>query len=395
MNKKIFLGALVILAVTIAGASYFLFLASQKEKAVFPTYFTYNAEELSTLKKFESDRLLNTADIKYFDEVLYRLISKNSQNKTLSEEAPKIYAYFMVAERDFASLSYNISGSFAGSFEPLVKDLFCEFFPLDCEESITIDEADIYSEKISNLVLQKIKERRVFEKDNQKQYEILKGEGYWGDLQTSTSTIKSVSETGWFVTKIDQFRPSPPPLLGSDQFKDEQRLSKELLEKVTPEQKLATVLWTAGPGSKMVPGILIEEATEYMLKNSTSLQEMIFIRFLLATAIDDANMTSHDAKYTYQVKRPYMVDPTIITVIPTPNNPSYPSSQATVASTAATILSHFFPENKTEWERLAEEAGMSRVWGGIHYMMDHEAGKILGRKVGEEALKASSSPFLK
>ena len=81
-----------------------------------------------------------------------------------------------------------------------------------------------------------------------------------------------------------------------------------------------------------------------------------------------------------------MRDPSIHTIMPTPNHPSYPAGHSTLSATAATLLSFYFPENKKKWEELASVASDSRVWGGIHFPIDVKQGLILGHKVGEAVI---------
>ncbi|MGH2374189.1 MAG: phosphatase PAP2 family protein, partial [bacterium] len=106
-----------------------------------------------------------------------------------------------------------------------------------------------------------------------------------------------------------------------------------------------------------------------------------------AMTIADAVIAVFDSKYTYWVKRPFMMDRSIRTVMPTPNHPSYPAGHSTLSAAAATILSHYFPEATDTWQALAREAGLSRVWGGIHFPMDNEQGLILGDRVAREAIR--------
>jgi hypothetical protein len=60
------------------------------------------------------------------------------------------------------------------------------------------------------------------------------------------------------------------------------------------------------------------------------------------------------------------------------------------------ILAHEFPSEASELTARAEEAGISRIWGGIHYRFDNEAGLALGRRVAAYALAhdvAGDEPF--
>lgn len=65
----------------------------------------------------------------------------------------------------------------------------------------------------------------------------------------------------------------------------------------------------------------------------------------------------------------------------TPRHPSYPSGHSTYAAAASELLSWFFPDYREEFNRLADNAGMARMWAGIHYRSDHVQGQRLGRTV--------------
>jgi membrane-associated phospholipid phosphatase len=83
-----------------------------------------------------------------------------------------------------------------------------------------------------------------------------------------------------------------------------------------------------------------------------------------------------------------MLNPNLYTVMPTPNHPSYPAGHSGISAAAATILSYYFPENKEDWWKKANEASLSRVWGGIHFPIDAREGLVLGEKVGNAVIHA-------
>lgn len=65
----------------------------------------------------------------------------------------------------------------------------------------------------------------------------------------------------------------------------------------------------------------------------------------------------------------------------TPRHPAYPSGHSVVGGAASEILSFFFPDFTEEFAKLADNAGLARLWAGIHYRSDHEEGVRLGRHV--------------
>jgi membrane-associated phospholipid phosphatase len=100
----------------------------------------------------------------------------------------------------------------------------------------------------------------------------------------------------------------------------------------------------------------------------------------------DAQLTCFEAKYQYFVIRPSQAEPLIRLVIPLPNYPAYPSGHACISSSAADILKHFFPAHSTELTNLVTEAGLSRIYAGIHYRFDIDASWVLGGAVAEWAI---------
>jgi hypothetical protein len=52
-----------------------------------------------------------------------------------------------------------------------------------------------------------------------------------------------------------------------------------------------------------------------------------------------------------------------------------------VGGAASEILAYFFPEYTSELDDLADNVGMARLWAGVNFRSDHEAGIRLGRAV--------------
>lgn len=122
-------------------------------------------------------------------------------------------------------------------------------------------------------------------------------------------------------------------------------------------------------------------------------------------AIFDAFISCWDEKYRSNYVRPetvinHYLDPDWRPHIQTPPFPSYTSGHATNSAAAAEIMTKWFGDNLSftdtsllefgiknrtirSFRAAAEEAAMSRLYGGIHYRFDNENGKIAGRKLGE------------
>ncbi len=84
----------------------------------------------------------------------------------------------------------------------------------------------------------------------------------------------------------------------------------------------------------------------------------------------------------------------------TPPDPSYPGAHSVISAGGAAVLSSFFGDDEFSFavrsevlpgvERsfrsfpaAAEEAGLSRMFAGVHFRFDHNAGKQLGRHVAD------------
>jgi hypothetical protein len=86
--------------------------------------------------------------------------------------------------------------------------------------------------------------------------------------------------------------------------------------------------------------------------------------------------------------RPSQADPGITLPISLPNHPSYPSNHSTIDGALAAVLEAEFPAETKRLEQIAEEAAISRLYGGIHYRFDKDAGMALGRATAAVAMAA-------
>jgi membrane-associated phospholipid phosphatase len=105
---------------------------------------------------------------------------------------------------------------------------------------------------------------------------------------------------------------------------------------------------------------------------------------LLGAVGYDAFIASQDAKFTYWYPRPSQMDTSLTTLFPAPNFPSYPSNHSTFSAARAEVLAYLFPNRADQIRTMAKEAGDSRIWAGIHYEMDNQAGVTLGRNVASK-----------
>ena len=73
------------------------------------------------------------------------------------------------------------------------------------------------------------------------------------------------------------------------------------------------------------------------------------------------------------------------------NHPSYPAAHACGSSASATVLAYLFPRDAPDLNARAAEAGESRIWAGIHYRSDTDAGLALGRSVAGLVIERAKS----
>jgi membrane-associated phospholipid phosphatase len=206
------------------------------------------------------------------------------------------------------------------------------------------------------------------------------GPGLWGGknpLEPLMGTWKP-----WLLTRGDQFRPEPPPAFGSAEFQEELAVLKRINSSPTPSQRaIATNFAAKSLDFVWEPG--------YALVRRERLSVPREVRLLapIATLQMDAYIAAHDAKYTYWQLRPNMADYTIVPLIPVPNHPAYVSNAAIIASAATAFVGYMFPQEAAQWQYLGEEAGLSRIYGGIHYPSDERAGNQMGKSIAALAIQ--------
>jgi membrane-associated phospholipid phosphatase len=112
---------------------------------------------------------------------------------------------------------------------------------------------------------------------------------------------------------------------------------------------------------------------------------------LEANVFYDSYIANHESKYTYWYVRPPQLDSSIVPSIPLPNHPSYPSNHAALTAARMDVLAYLFPQHADEARAITIEAGESRVWSGIHYRTDLNAGYPLGHAVAKKFIDWASA----
>jgi hypothetical protein len=183
----------------------------------------------------------------------------------------------------------------------------------------------------------------------------------------------------WLLDSASQFRPVPPPAFDSPTFQAALEEVRRVARERTPEHTKIAQKWnSADPWA-----LWNETAVAALRRHHSSETEAARVLAVLNLGASDAMIACFEAKYYYWTIRPSQADTTLALAadVGLPNFPSYPSGHACSAGAFDAVLGHFFPQDRTEFTRIAEEQAMSRLYGGIHYRFDNDGGLALGRVV--------------
>jgi uncharacterized protein (TIGR03437 family) len=188
----------------------------------------------------------------------------------------------------------------------------------------------------------------------------------------------------WMMTPTDivNERPGPPPSTSSAQMAKETAEVKSTVEHLTRDQLAIATKWADGVSSPTPPGHWNFIAESYITAAQWSEVRAARAFALLDMTLHDAAVGCWDAKYFYFNPRPMQMDPTIKTVIGLPNFPSYTSGHSTFSAAAEAVLAYLFPSGASYFDAQAQEAAISRLYGGIHFRTDIEVGLDHGKRIG-------------
>jgi PAP2 superfamily len=212
------------------------------------------------------------------------------------------------------------------------------------------------------------------------------------------------------MSSSSQFRPPGPPSLDSQQYASDYEEVKELGAAVgstrTAEQTEIASFWADGAGTETPPGHWNSIAQTIADARGNTLEENARLFALLNIAMADAAICAWDAKYTFHFWRPVTAinysEPELnwMSFIVTPPFPDYVSGHSTFSGAAATVLALFYGTDDLPFTTgsdflpgvyrsfptclaAAEEAAMSRIYGGIHFRSASEDGLQAGISIGE------------
>ena len=255
------------------------------------------------------------------------------------------------------------------------------------------------------------------------------------------------------MTSPDQFRSFVaqfgPALYGSETYLQQAEDLITISANLTDEQKMIAEYWANGPSTELPPGHWALFGEFVSRRDHHTVDDDAKMFFALTNAIFDASIAAWDAKRAFDSVRPIQAIPYLfhgqqinawrpfqgtqtfdgslwipyqIDTFPTPPFPEYISGHSTFSAAGAQILKLFthsekfgdsvtFPpgSSKTEpgltpkqevtlsWATFtdaANQAGMSRRYGGIHFELADLVGRATGRLVADQAWKKAMS-FIK
>jgi hypothetical protein len=245
-----------------------------------------------------------------------------------------------------------------------------------------------------------------------------------GDWQPSPPAFAPAFLPGWGqvlpfgLEDASQFRLSAPPALHTGNYAnayDEVRLLGSLNSPLRPQDRTDVARFYAAASPVQV---FNSAARQVSLAQGKSLSENAQIFALLAMAMADAGFACWETKYHYSFWRPQAAirggdtdgndltdpDPTWAPLIGTPAHPSYGSGHATVSGAARTVLERVFGKDGhaitlthptlpaielgySAWDAITDDIDDARIYGGIHFRFDQEAGGRMGRHVGAYILR--------
>jgi membrane-associated phospholipid phosphatase len=213
------------------------------------------------------------------------------------------------------------------------------------------------------------------------------GPGFWRG--TNPNEPLAGTWRTWVISSGSEFRPPPPPAFDSAQKQQELAEVKNFPRPIPASganfnTTRAAYFWQ-GNTAKLWNDILTVKLFEYHLDLNPPRAARAYA--LMSVAAHDAIIACWDGKYTYWAARPNMLDPTIVTLFPNPNHPSYPSAHSMFDGPYGEMLGYLFPRDAAYFTAQAQEAGTSRIWAGIHFRSDIEAGLGIGRAVGLKVIE--------
>ena len=211
---------------------------------------------------------------------------------------------------------------------------------------------------------------------------------FWGMNRSMAMPLASSCDPG-----------APPPFSTSTTslFYLQALETRDVGDNLTPEQIAIALWWADGGNTYTPPGHSVSMATIALRQTSSKLDKAAETYCKIGLAVSDGFLSCWHAKYKYNLMRPITyiqanIDPTWTPLIATPPFPEYTSGHSVQSGASAHILTSLFGENFAfvddtnaallgapsrsfgSFNEAAEEAAISRLYGGIHFRAAIEIG---------------------
>lgn len=246
--------------------------------------------------------------------------------------------------------------------------------------------------------------------------DLAKGPGLWVPtsriVQQQLPLLPTWGENRPFAMPGGAACPLPPPPSYSEApgsaFRAEAEEVLAVRRDLSEEQRAVAAFWSDDPMlSPTPPGHWISIAARALEAEGAGLERQVEVLATLSVAMADAFIGCWHEKYRFNLIRPVTyirahLDPGFEPLLITPPFPEYPSGHSTQSGAAAAVLTahfgegHAFTDTTHEDDGLAprsypsfwaaaEEAALSRLYGGIHFRSAIEQGLAQGRCIGAYA----------
>lgn len=230
----------------------------------------------------------------------------------------------------------------------------------------------------------------------------------------------------WTLDSAAQFKAQEPVAFSTDKKSEFYKQAMEvhdIVKKNGPEQVATAWYWDDNPFAMEVVGHLsfarkkispgghwMNIAAHACRTADADIMKTADTYVRTACALADGFITCWTIKYRTNLIRPesyinQYIDPDWQPLIQTPPFPEHTSGHSTISAAAATVLTGIYGDNfaftdSTEVEfniparsfksfhEAADQVGVSRLYGGIHYRRGNEAGLACGREVGRHVLES-------
>ncbi len=301
---------------------------------------------------------------------------------------------------------------------------------------VTLDHSQKYAEQISQQLLKYAKKDRYNRISNYPRYQATTQEGNWyptppgyfSPVEPYFATVRSFT-----LDTCSQFKPAPPVAFSKDKNSEFYKLMLiNVEEKLPDDHKEIAAFWDCNPfalednGHLMVGMKKISPGAHWLgitgiacKKAGLNLAQTFKMNTIVSITLMDGFICCWDEKYRSNRIRPetairQLVDPNWRPFLQTPPFPEYLSGHSTISTAVATVLTHYLGDNFaytdtveepfglkarsfTSFMQAADEAGMSRLYGGIHFMDAITNGRTQGEKVGAwviQKLEGNASPAI-